>query len=198
MKDVIVCLIGLALLLGGVTAALAVSVTVMNDNGNDVFDFSEDNSLDFDIDWNNNLPVWLQVALGPNDTSPIAFSGRHFNITGVAWSDFHLELTGGPTWAEVNAIDPPPVNAMVTDPAVWLFFAPPIPEAGELLLGALFGITPGVDWFINLNGLTPGQQFEIHLQPSPVPEPSTLALFSLGCIGLALYYQQRRKGTRVS
>lgn len=198
MKYVMVCLVGLALLLGGVTAALAVSVTVMNDNGNDVFDFSEDNSLDVDIDWNNNLPVWLQVALGSNDTSPIAFSGRHFNITGVVWSDFHIELTGGPTWAEVNAIDPPPVDAMVTDLAVWLFFAPPIPDAGELLLGALFGINPGVDWFINLNGLTPGQQFEIHLQPSPVPEPSTLALCSIGCIGLALSYRQRRKGTRVS
>src|SRR5262249_21260044 len=72
----------------------AASITVIQANGNAVFDNSNAaNEVDFDIVWSNNLPVQVEVHLDAGDTGPTAyFGGFHVNLTGIAWRGFDVEL----------------------------------------------------------------------------------------------------------
>lgn len=78
----------------------AASITVVQANGNTVFDNSNAaNEVDFKAVWNTNLPVQLEAG----DTGPAAYlSGFHVNLTGIAWHGFDIELAGGPTWGAIN------------------------------------------------------------------------------------------------
>ncbi len=50
----------------------AASITVVQGNGNTVFDKSNTaNEVDFDIIWSTNLPVQLEVQLDAGDTGPM-------------------------------------------------------------------------------------------------------------------------------
>lgn len=193
-----------AIVLAGLMTAPAnaVFINVIEDNGNFVTDFSGDSELDVDIIWNNFDPVWLEAVLEPGDVGPWAFSGFQHNLTGQDWTDFHIDLEGGPTWGEVNLIESngaiPVVGVMVDGGSVWLDPIVPAHPAIDIASNALaltFGepdgdIDPGVDWFINLNGPPiPGTTFTIHYQPtSTIPEPVTamLGLMGLGALGLAM------------
>ena len=77
----VVALAGLLWAAGGLgdRRLQAASVTVVQGNGNTVFDNSNAaNEVDFDIIWSNNLPVQLEVQLDAGDTGPTAFfSGFH-------------------------------------------------------------------------------------------------------------------------
>jgi hypothetical protein len=180
----------------------AATITVLEDNGNVVYDFSSPNKLDIDVDWYTMQPVLLDVLLGPDDTDPtIFFSGFHLNLTDLRWSSFYVELEGGATW-ELGDTDNwqiipgttgglslrsfSPTRALVS-------FNPTIEPFDALVLGDAGGpIDPDLDWRIALNGLGPGDSFQIRLYP--IPEPSSLALTGMGSVaGLGLLWKRRRR-----
>ena len=184
----------------------AASITVVQGNGNTVFDNSTAaNQVDFDIIWSTNLPVQLLVQLDAGDTGPTAFlSGFQVNLTGVNWGAFDVELEGGPTWGKINPDQVTPgatgglESLSVNDDStrVNMLFAPPIADFDVLTLGAPNDVVnPGVDWSIALNGVGPGQSFGILLQPTAaVPEPTTLALLGTAAvIGLGVDWRRRRR-----
>ena len=205
-------------------SAQALTVNLLDDSGNTVMLFEEDGvtplsgpaELDFDVDYVNNDAVWLEVILDDADfqsilpTGQIAYSGIMTNVTGIPWTDFHIELEGIELFPTGVGIVPTfdPSNANVMDPGTtveisddgsmaWLFFDPTVLDGQGIEIGiADTLIQPDQDWLINLNGLQPGDTFRIHLQPSidetpSVPEPVTAAL---GVVGLsALGFATRRR-----
>jgi len=191
----------LAVLAAAPSAHSAVIVDVIG-NGNDVGDFSQDNEADFDIFWNNLGPVWVTLELTSGDTEDLmAFSGFHFNGGIIPWTDFHIELEGNVTWAEVNDIDAGfgGVEDVIVNPQqVWIFFNPPVPPGDTLILGDPDTEIDPEDWFIDVSALNEGDRFSIHLHPT-VPEPSSLVLVSLaGAAGLAGAALRRRRRQRLS
>jgi hypothetical protein len=204
---VVVALAGLLWAAGGLgdRRVEAASVTVVQGNGNTVFDNSNAaNEVDFDIIWSNNLPVQVEVQLDAGDTGPTAFlSGFQVNLTGVNWGAFDVELQGGPTWGKINPDQVIPgatgglESLSVNDDStrVNMLFAPPIADFDVLTLGAPNDVVnPGVDWSIALNGVGPGQSFEILLQPTAVPEPTTLALLGTAAVvGLGVAWGRRSR-----
>ena len=118
----------LTIAVAGVSTSRAAMVTTLNSNGNTYVDFSNTPSeVDGDIFWVNTDFVLLQVTLESGDTSPLAFSSNIFNFsTTENWTDFHIQLEGNVTWAEVNSISPTPDSVVSTASAVDLFFAPPL------------------------------------------------------------------------
>jgi PEP-CTERM motif len=205
----VVALAGLFWATGGLgdRGLQAASITVVQGNGNTVFDNSTAvNQVDFDVIWSNNLPVQLEVQLDAGDTGPTAFlSGFHVNLTGGSWGAFDVELQGGPTWGKINPDQVTPgatgglESLSVNDDStrVNMLFAPPIADFDVLTLGAPNDVVnPGVDWSIALNGVGPGQSFGILLQPTAaaVPEPTTLALAgTAAAVGLAAAWRRRRR-----
>jgi hypothetical protein len=181
----------------------AASITVVQANGNTVFDNSNAaNEVDFDIVRSNNLPVQLDAG----DTGPTAFfSGFHVNLTGIAWRGFDVELEGGPTWGAINPDQITPgttgglesVSVVDGSTRAELLFGPPIADFDALTLGAPNDTTdPGVDWSIALNGLGPGQSFGIPLQATAVPEPTSLVLVGTAAVvGLGAAVRRRRRRT---
>ncbi|MEW4566901.1 PEP-CTERM sorting domain-containing protein [Tautonia sp. JC769] len=185
----------------------AATITVLEDNGNVVYDFSSPNKLDIDVDWYAMQPVLLDVLLGPDDTDPtLSFSGFHLNLTGLPWSGFIVALEGAATW-ELGDPDNwqiipgatgglslrsfSPTRALVS-------FNPTIEPFDALVLGDAGGpIDPILDWRIALNGLASGDSFQIRLYP--IPEPSSLALTATGAVaGLGLLWKRRRRRAMTS
>lgn len=192
-------LVALLLALTWAGSASAVSLSVIQDNGNLVTDFSTEDVLDFDVDWSFNLPVTLGVMREANDDDLLAFSSTNFNLTGVDWTDFHVDLAGGATWQQVNVIDPGfGVLDSVTSNAtnVTMFFVPPPTPSPDAVTFGLPGLVdPGIDWFIDISALAVGESFQITVNPSiaAIPEPSTFLLLGGGLIGMAGYRWRRKR-----
>ena len=185
-----------------------VEVIGIETNESDFLDLSEvPGELDLDIIWVDTLPILLEVTLElgglePDEVEPLYFSAVNINLTGLSWSGFDVALIGGPVFAEINEIGTHISGALsdasgVGTPLAKLSFDPPIDDLGILVLGSpLVEIDDGVDWRIDLGTLT-GDTFLIQFTPTPVPEPTSLALLSTGVVGL-LGYGLRRRGTRSS
>ena len=161
----------------------AASITVLEDNGNEVNDLSSNNKVAFDVFWRNTLPVWVEVTITPGDTSPsLAYSGIEFNRGTQDWTSFHVELQGDVAWDEVNRIASLDVtigDVVVTAQSVEIPFVTPLPFPRNLQLGSLSTQVQPDDWFISVDSLQPGDSFRMGLRPAAVPEPSSLLLFGL-------------------
>lgn len=170
-------------------------------NGNDVLDFTGPNALDFDIDFTNNLPVWLQVDLGElDDAGVVTMKHAGLNFTQVPWTDYHVGVSGadmytqgmgdGPTIQQVGAIFPHDGGRVTTNEMehmTWIFFGT------DQNVGVALG-NDNDQWVIDLNGLQPGDSFMVHIEPSvgrEIPEPVTACLGMLGIAALA--YPRRRR-----
>ncbi|WP_169977746.1 PEP-CTERM sorting domain-containing protein [Tautonia rosea] len=193
----------------GGNALEAATITVLEDNGNVIYDFSSPNKLDIDVDWLSTQPVLLDVLLGPNDTdSTIFFSGFHLNLTGLPWSGFSVELEGGATWELGDTNDwqiiPGATGGLssrsFSSTRAQMSFNPAIEPFDALVLGDAGGpIDPDLDWRIALNGLGSGDSFQIRLSAIPIPEPSSLALTATSALaGLGLLWNRRRRQAMTS
>jgi hypothetical protein len=169
-------------------------------NGNVVSDFSEPNEIDFDADFLSVDPIILEILLDDDDDADeLAFSAFVFNSTPQDWTDFHITLLGGPTFASIGEFQPETslLFQIIESPdgtAVEILFDPA--EFAGFTLGNAFDPVDPLDWFIDLNGLSSGEGFQMRLQPrtsvNGAPEPASLFLLGAGWMALALVRRHRR------
>jgi hypothetical protein len=174
----------------------ATVITVIEDHGNSLIDHSQDGEIDFDIVFNNNDPVRLQVTLTGGDVGAegiFAFSGFFVNLTGTFWTDFHIMLFGGPFFSREGDFETSGVgfNIQYNGPGTMalILFGSPGEDAFAILGDPNDTIDPE-DWLINTGDiLDAGQSFEMLIQPTgndttPTPEPGALALIGTALIAL--------------
>lgn len=165
-----------------------------------VTDFSSANLLEFDADLISGDPVLLDITLDPEDDQPeIAFSAFLINSSPIDWSMFRIVLLGGPTFASVGDLVPETSVAVVSlsgDLRTALISFDPLEFAGFALGNPLEPID-SLDWFLDLNGLGPGDSFQMRLDFTDtafVPEPGVAFLLGFGLA--ALVSLRIRRGSR--
>ena len=182
----------------GTTAAAEISLAGSTLNGNDLFDFTASGGdLDFDVNFNTLSAVTLRILLNSNDLghSELTWSGIYSNRGAGPWTDFHITLFGGPTFAETNVAEllsggGLSLSNRVPDLVSIVFGAP---ESMGLLIGVPGPVDASQDWLINLNGLAPGASFDLELAPTQVPEPAAFLLTLTGLMLLALVHLRIRR-----
>jgi hypothetical protein len=163
-------------------------------------DFSGANLLDFDADLVSGDAVLLDVNLDPEDDQPqIAFSAFVINSSPVDWLVFRIGLLGGPTFASIGDLVPETSAALVSlsgDLITTIISFDPLESAG-FTLGNPLEPVDSLDWFLDLNGLGPGDSFQMRLDFSDtatVPEPGSGFLLGAGLS--ALVSLRLRRGSR--
>lgn len=212
----------LALLLQVVSGTSASAAIVSQLSGGGTLDSSAiAGGVDFILDWDDLGPIVLQVELEMSDFDQLEldaasgglgdlyFAGLQFNQSGQDWTDFRIELVGGPTFSRVEDIFPAPdaVELSAGNANALLRFDSPI-ESGprtnpltRLELGAansrLDPVNPGdpLDWRISIDGLSPGSTFQVRLSPGVIPEPATLPVWAV-LAGLGFFGRRRRSRRR--
>ncbi|NQU23146.1 MAG: PEP-CTERM sorting domain-containing protein [Candidatus Nealsonbacteria bacterium] len=152
-------------------------------------------------------PIDTQFSLEPGGASIMGLFIREeiTNNTGVAWGDYHFQLGFGlgdeftPSGVDDGlsfVIDNPMLyqsdhsiafpNNLPGNPDgqgwdSWDFWGGNVQPNGTVILGLQLADT--------------GQRssFTLRQQPSPIPEPSTLILLTMGAVGLQAYGWRRRK-----
>ena len=165
-----------------VPQAFAAHVDAVVLNGNRFSDISENNHIQFKVDWINTSSVLLDVRLDDGDTDPyLAFSATLSNRGRKDWARVGLELIGKPSWEDVYRVYSftgkvknieqskrqviiqffPYVRASVSPAEGWM---------GIVVIGnpATNDIKPMVVWLVNPNGLHAGDIFHVRLTPVPV------------------------------
>ncbi len=148
--------------------AILITVADLNDNWFSQRE-TERNEMAFYVDFNNLMPVSLNVSLQSDDwaTELIAFSTMIDNSTGTDWAGFTLELTDGAMF--VSPREPSAVALLRFDPAI---------VTDEWFLTGYSTV-----WEISTFG---NDKFTLFLTPglptaaAQIPEPATWALFVLG------------------
>jgi len=168
--------------------------------GNDAVDFSEPGELDFDAEYFLTTPILLDVLLEAGDSMPeLAFSAFFFNSSPEDWTGFRITLLGGPTFASVGDVVPEtsPFFSVAIRPdetsALISFFD--FPEFSGFTLGHPTDfpddIADGLDWYLAMNGLGPGDRFAVELRATAAPEPGLFALLGVGLLALLLPARER-------
>jgi hypothetical protein len=175
------------------------SILACLDAGDDCFtDFSQANLLDFDGDLVSGDSVLLDITLDPEDDQPqIAFSAFLVNSSPIDWLNFRIALIGGPTFAFVGDLVPETSVAIVSlsgnlMSAILSF--DPLEFAGFTVGNPLEPGDP-LDWLLDLNGLGPGDSFQMRLDFSDtalVPEPGSGFLLGAGLTALVSLRLRRR------
>lgn len=142
-------------------------------------------------------PIWMTWVRGPNAPNIITLEELIHNLTGTAWTDFHVGLLGGAFFAEDQdpTVDPEPVNVTL-NPAgteAMLWFDPPLPSGVgpyTLRFGTVDGVPSLDDVRIDISQVPIGETFTIVQYPTVIPEPATLLLLGAP-IGLLIWRRRR-------
>ena len=134
----------------------AAIITVLEDNGNTVTDFSTPGQISYDVDWVNNLSITFLVTIEDGDTEFLAFSGLHLNDSDSPFTSFQLDLPVGLIWHEVNQIRLPDDVSLTSldqsDRSVILTFDPSLNDRETLIVGSPDNplADPLTDWLIRI------------------------------------------------
>jgi hypothetical protein len=150
-------------------------------NGVSIGSASGPGFTDVAIDFTNLDPVVLVFDTGGYSPEQMVF--RFNNLTGLDWTDFHIEFAGNDPFAEVsfNILDIAPD----TDPNYILDVGTNentgLPDAAWIFFNTPEGSGLSVDAFTDGAGVA---QFSLQFQPTVVPVPASLLLFGSGLLGL--------------
>lgn len=128
-------------------------------------------------------PIWMVWVRGPRAPDVITLEETVINGTGVAWTDFHLSLSGGATFYEDQepTLEPEPIFSVLSPDytAADLYYSPSILSGEDLVFGVINGIPDPTDVRIDISQVPVGGSFMITQYPTVIPEPATFLLLGL-------------------
>lgn len=144
-------------------------------------------------------PIDIVLKVDPSDgITEYLFAEGIANLTGVTWTDYHIELGFG-TGANFQLADPSLFLAFDNSPAADSFefsTVTPDPNVGQVLKYEGGVVLPNSNLSLNFTIDVPDlisrqiPQFTIRQYPS-VPEPSSIVMIGLGAVGMLLVARRR-------
>jgi hypothetical protein len=160
-------------------AAFLVSV-LSGDNGVSIGSASGLGLIEVHVDFVNLDPVWLVFDSRGSPSEQMTF--RFNNLTGLDWTDFHIEFASNDPSAPVSFNVP--VIAPDTNPNYILDVGfnenTALPDAAWIFFNTPEGLGLSVNAFTDA-GVA---QFSLQFQPTVVPVPAAVWLFASGLLGL--------------